>query len=487
MKRAALAFLILIVVTSCLACPRTSLAGAKYSSGTGEPNDPYQIATAADLNDIGNHPEDFNKCFIMTGDIDMSGISGNEYRIIGSEANPFTGVFDGDKHTISNFSVRASGYVGLFGYVNGAGAAVKNVGLIDVNVQGGSAGGLVSYMIVWGTNSGISNCYVKGGTVTGSGVGGLVGSGSGKISNCYTTCNVSGGGSGGIVCFYQGPEISYCYSTGTITANSSRCGGIVGENYGRIYRCYSTGDILSSGGHTGGLVGLSADCTLEECWSTSNVTDTGQAGPTGGLVGVSDAWMGPARIINCYARGSVVGPSSSGSGEWDSYVGGLAGVNSAFWADATIEHCYSSGYVSGVSGRTGGLIGLTVQSSGTAFYIDPLWDIETSNQSTSDGGFGETTAWMKTRDLYEGAYLWLDFGTIWRIHEGVDYPKLLWAKGRLAGLYEVELDDIKALTVWWLRNDCAANNECDNADINFSGKVDFKDFALIAQNWLQGL
>jgi hypothetical protein len=40
-----------------------------YSGGTGEPNNPYRIATAQDLNDIGNHVEDFNKCFVVTADI----------------------------------------------------------------------------------------------------------------------------------------------------------------------------------------------------------------------------------------------------------------------------------------------------------------------------------------------------------------------------------------------------------------------------------
>ena len=33
-----------------------STATAKYSGGTGEPNDPYQIATAADLIALGETP-----------------------------------------------------------------------------------------------------------------------------------------------------------------------------------------------------------------------------------------------------------------------------------------------------------------------------------------------------------------------------------------------------------------------------------------------
>ena len=40
-------------------------AYARYSGGTGEPNDPYRIATPQDLNDIGRYEEDWDKHFIL--------------------------------------------------------------------------------------------------------------------------------------------------------------------------------------------------------------------------------------------------------------------------------------------------------------------------------------------------------------------------------------------------------------------------------------
>src|SRR4030042_1453759 len=94
-------------------------AYAKYSGGTGEPNDPYQIATAADLIALGETPEDYDKHFILTADIDLDpnlpgrkvfdkaviapGILGG----LGSKfwGTPFTGVFDGNSHTISHLTV----------------------------------------------------------------------------------------------------------------------------------------------------------------------------------------------------------------------------------------------------------------------------------------------------------------------------------------------------------------------------------------------
>ncbi|HEC03431.1 MAG TPA: rhodanese-like domain-containing protein, partial [Phycisphaerales bacterium] len=46
-------------------------AGCKYSGGAGTPEDPYQIATAADLIALGEDPNDYDKHFILTADIDL--------------------------------------------------------------------------------------------------------------------------------------------------------------------------------------------------------------------------------------------------------------------------------------------------------------------------------------------------------------------------------------------------------------------------------
>jgi len=46
-------------------------APCKYSGGSGTPDDPYQIATAADLIALGGTPEDYDKHFILTADIDL--------------------------------------------------------------------------------------------------------------------------------------------------------------------------------------------------------------------------------------------------------------------------------------------------------------------------------------------------------------------------------------------------------------------------------
>jgi len=42
-----------------------------FAGGTGEPNDPYQIETAAQLLQIGSDANLLDKCFILNNDIDL--------------------------------------------------------------------------------------------------------------------------------------------------------------------------------------------------------------------------------------------------------------------------------------------------------------------------------------------------------------------------------------------------------------------------------
>ena len=46
-------------------------ASTKYSGGNGDSNNPYKIANAQDLIDIGN-PDDFDKNFILDANIDLT-------------------------------------------------------------------------------------------------------------------------------------------------------------------------------------------------------------------------------------------------------------------------------------------------------------------------------------------------------------------------------------------------------------------------------
>ena len=81
-----------------------------------------------------------------------------------------------------------------------------------------------------------------------------------------------------------------------------------------------------------------------------------------------------------------------------------------------INNCYSAGSVSPINTyRIGGLVGRNRGTVNSCF-----WDIQTSDQTESDGGTGKTTAEMMQRATYTD---W-DFTNIWDIVEGQTYPFL---------------------------------------------------------------
>jgi hypothetical protein len=220
------------------------LASARYSGGDGSPENPYRIATPNDLNDIGNHVEDFNKCFIMVNDINMPDFiyrtaliapdidNSSDY----SQGTPFSGTFDGNDCIISNLTIDTAGadndYLGLFGMVEETGE-VKNLGIENLNITGGSSsycvGGLVAHN--WGS---VSRCHAGVSLSGGSKVGGLVGRNAcrgrlGSISNCYTTGYVTGSDAiGGLVGSNGCGSISTSYAAAVTTGTSDRVGGLAG-------------------------------------------------------------------------------------------------------------------------------------------------------------------------------------------------------------------------------------------------------------------
>jgi len=405
---------LLLTLTTCLLVLPVQ---AKYSGGTGEPNDPYQIATAAHLIALGETPADYDKHFILTANIDLDpnlpGRKVFDKAVIAPDVNDatwrfdgtrFTGVFDGNGHTISHLTMVGKDYLGLFGELSGQ---VRNLGAVDVNVTGSGSfvGGLVGYNS-WGS---ITTCHSTG-AVSGIGqwsslVGGLVGSNGHTVTQCYSNSTVSG---------------------------ESFVGGLAGQNDGTVTQCYSTG-MVAGEFDVGGLVGRN-DGEATNCYSTSTVSGVrfvgGLVGDNGGVTG----WfMEPCAgtVTNCYSTGTVSGDSS---------VGGLVGYNGGapggdFISSApggTVTDCYSSGLVNGTD-RVGGLVGSNTDDSGNEGSVTrSFWDIQTSGQATSAGGLGKTTAEMqRAKTFLEAGWDFVDEtanGTddIWKIAEGLDYPRLWW-------------------------------------------------------------
>ena len=102
--------IIKVVLISVVMVGAVGSAQGKYGGGTGEPNDPYLIYTADQMNAIGADSNDWDKHFKLTADIYLGGYTGTSFNIIGPNlTTPFTGVFDGNDHTVSNFIYNSTG------------------------------------------------------------------------------------------------------------------------------------------------------------------------------------------------------------------------------------------------------------------------------------------------------------------------------------------------------------------------------------------
>jgi hypothetical protein len=195
-----------------------------FSGGTGEPNDPYRISTAKDLNSIGYNPRLMQCHFKLVADLDLTGVP---FSPIGWVSSPYGGVFDGLGHAISHLTIKGVDCVGPFGQL-APGGQVRNLGILDVNVvaSGWDVGGLV------GHNDGrVTECYSNGTVAGKEWVGGLVGANYGTVTQCYSTSAVTGGP--GLVGANWG-TVAQCYSTGAVTGHA----GLVGYNGGSVTQCF---------------------------------------------------------------------------------------------------------------------------------------------------------------------------------------------------------------------------------------------------------
>ena len=260
--------------------------------------------------------------------------SGNGWLPIGDHINKFSGFFEGNSYTLSNLRINRenSDDVGLFSHLDGSdGSVVNGLGLLDIEVRGGSqyTGSLVG--VSRGT---ISNSYSSGQVSGGSYLGGLVGWNGGTINNSYSSGRVSGIHRVGGLTGQNYGTITHSYSSGRVSGTGNLLGGLVGDNQRTIIGSYSSGRV-SGDSQIGGLVGWN-DGTITHSYSSGRVNGIGTIG---GLVGNNHK--------------TIVGSHSSGVVSGASWVGGLVGLNNS---SGRITNSYSTADVNG-NNDIGGLVG----------------------------------------------------------------------------------------------------------------------------------
>jgi len=304
--------------TPCAAGNPVLTDAGPYGGGDGTAENPYQIYTAEQMNAIGANPNDWDRNFILMEDIDLSEYKGETFNIIGSyidnsNNHPFSGVFDGNNNTIKNFSYTSIGkdYIGIFGYVSGVYAHIKNLRLEDpnINTSGDCVGSLVGFL----RSGTISYCRVKNCNISGANnIGGLIG------RTAYDTMGILN-----------------CSSSGHVSGDTY-IGGLVGQiGPGMLNQSFSNADV-SGNDSVGGLVGKTGN-------ETTNVTDCYARGDVegneyvGGLIG--HVQLGT--IYKCYSSGRVSGIRNTGG--FAGYVRLLGNVSRCFWDTQTSDQTESAG------------------------------------------------------------------------------------------------------------------------------------------------
>lgn len=289
-------------------------------------DDLLALAKATDAETLG-------KNYRLKADLDLKDTPFNG---IGSADQPFTGMFDGQGHTISHVTVIAPERenAGFFNVIKGA--TIRDLKLVDVKITGKTnVGGLAGSTQVQLDSSDLSKnvanliggCSVSG-TVTGTkNVGGLVGLNEGK-TDPQTLFSIAS-------------AVDKCAASVTVNGKEMT-GGLVGKNSGTITKS-SSGGTVKGDTITGGLAGDSSGDIYD---SHTSCTVAGRS-HTGGFAGSSD---GVAQ--NCYSIGGVSGTD---------YTGGFAGVisraeNVVSAGQVTIVGTPTQGYNGGFAGKLHGMV-----------------------------------------------------------------------------------------------------------------------------------
>lgn len=420
-----------------------------YGGGTGTSDHPFLIFTAQHLAAVGQEPDDWDKHFKLMADIDLDDLT--DFPVIGTvDEGPFSGVFDGNQKTISGLRQHSdyAGYLGLFGLVDGDEARIANLALIRPSVHsdtGRYIGALAGFL----RNGTIANCHVRAGEIAGMNfVGGLVGKNEGgSITDCTVSGRVCGiTRVGGLVGQSYFAEATRCRTVGQVVGLSQPAawfvGGLIGENSNSaVAECRACCPVTGNS-YVGGLAGDNLLSTVDRCCAEGVVTGDSEVG---GLAGRSNGGV----FTDCYAVAEVTGGA---------ITSGLIGRHGPscyckVYLPGLVTRCYAAGPVKGPADG-GGLIALNERS----ITEDSFWDIETTGCKSSDGGEGKTTSRMQDPTTYWAAGWDLVAGdkkgpqAVWRMTAKA-YPRLEW--------------------------------EGVACDFNADGRVDLRDYAVLARQWRQ--
>lgn len=346
------------VIINIAAKPDFTLASGSPTSFTislvPDAADPIEISTVADLAIVEAYPA---KNYKLMADLDMTGVT---FDGLCSVDNPFTGIFDGNGHVISN--VTNTKWADLKAKVKGAGlfnatrgATIKKLGVESALVTGidQNVGAIIGQM----QGGLIEECYVVNSQINGyDHVGSLVGG-----VNDYNGA---------------GATVRNCYGNASVYSTNYQAGGLTGTIMkGLVEKCYFTGTVKDAGDRAIGLAGYHDNST------TTNATDVVVKNSINLATSILSQNQYPDQTFRIFDNnGDRI---------------------------CTLENNYS--IASTLLGKA--------DLSTTSVATEELTSAGRNGANLTDD------ADAKTAIFYTGILGW-DFASVWKINEGVNYPEL---------------------------------------------------------------
>ena len=334
-------------------------------AGTGTKNDPYNLYTAADLLKMAELLVPGTKVYFrMKADIDMAGIDWVPLNF----ASPYENLidFDGNGHTISNFTSTFANYPSFFGVLYGSCHDVTFANAVIESSVGGATGIVASYCGTTNLPGEAHRVHVQG-RVTSPG------------------CNKNGtGGLFGRIC---SANITACSADVEIESGEDYVGGLFGYDTGTstVSDCWTKGRVVA-GSKVGGIGGgfIKADSEMYNCFSLMTVEGSFQYA---GILGHANLDQKNANTTNT--------PNNR--------VEGFIAWNEEIKSRATdgAEH-YSSGVIVGFTATQNYLVNC-FRKAGIAFSECPV-NAELGYVVTNQGNAGPGAPLVVGTNTYDFAY-----------------------------------------------------------------------------------
>jgi hypothetical protein len=395
-----------------------------------------EITSATELQGISG-----DGLYILFNDIDLSRLNASEANEgAWTQISTFSGILDGNGHTISNLKMSGTGNLSMFGTVSGT---IKNIRFDDVSITPviGSYNTMAALAQSLTAAGVIESVRVSGDIIGGNNIGGLVVTNSGIISHSSFNGTVAAdytegaGYVGGIASTAAaGSYILFSSSAGSreylVLPAATRVmakylGGFAGQATGTIISSYSTADFYSEGSNVymGGIAGqLANGATFLDTYATGNASSrTVPLGSSASATSATTYFGGLLGYANLNSSARITVRNSFADAR-----SAVLTLNTEWVPDPSTTPTP----LTTLNLNAGGMWG-SRGSLGAYDYLNTFSNNDLT-RATIDGSMAAAGSNTEAEqlptlnsDFYQTTLGW-DFDTVWKMPEGGTYPILQW-------------------------------------------------------------